>query len=169
MLIYLLGLMGSGKTTIGKKLAKKLAYQFVDLDDLIEKKIGISIANYFEKFGEESFRLIEQQTLRETLELNNTIVSTGGGTPCFFSNMEEINRIGISFYLKTDVDLLISRLKGATDQRPLLKNMNSEELKKYLTNLSIKREPFYQKANFVVDAKDLTVEKMLVKLDLEDL
>jgi len=169
MLIYLLGLMGSGKTTIGKKLAKKLAYQFVDLDDLIEKKIGISIANYFEKFGEESFRIIEQQTLRETLELNNTIVSTGGGTPCFFSNMEEINRTGVSFYLKTEVDLLISRLKGATDQRPLLKNMNSDELKRYLTNLSIKREPFYQKANFVVDARDLTVEKMLVKLDLEDL
>ncbi len=159
--------MGSGKTTIGKKLAKKLAYQFVDLDDLIEKKCGTSIANYFEKYGEESFRIIEQQTLRETLEQNNTIVSTGGGTPCFFSNMAEINQTGISFYLKTDVDLLVSRLKGATDKRPLIRNMNSEDLKKYLTDLTSIREPFYQKANFVVNAKDLTVEKMLMKLDLE--
>ena len=158
--------MGSGKTTIGKKLAKKLNYQFVDLDELIEKKSGISIAEYFEIHGEEDFRILEQEALRETFLLQSAVISTGGGTSCFFSNLEEINTHGISIYLKTDVDLLISRLKGATNQRPLIKSMNSEELRVYLKKLTIEREEFYLKANLVVNAKDLTAEKLVLKLNL---
>jgi shikimate kinase len=157
--------MGSGKTTIGRKLAKKLAYQFVDLDDLIEKKIGMSIAEYFEMHGESNFRIIEQQSLRDTFNYNNTVISTGGGAPCFFSNMDEINNNGISFYLKTDVDLLVSRLKGAMDHRPLIRNKTSEELKIYLTQMTEKREIFYQKAKYIIPGKDLTLDKLIVRLD----
>ena len=156
--------MGSGKTTIGKKLAKKLAYQFVDLDDLIENKIGMSIAEYFELHGESNFRILEQQSLRDTFNYNNTVISTGGGAPCFFSNMEEINQNGISFYLKTDVDLLISRLKGGMDHRPLIKNKTSDELKIFLTQMTERREIFYLKAKFIVPGKDLTVDKLLTWL-----
>jgi shikimate kinase len=158
--------MGSGKTTIGKKLAKKLNYQFVDLDELIENKSGISIAEYFEEIGEDKFRILERDTLRETFQLQSAIISTGGGAPCFFSNLEEINTHGMSIYLKTDVDLLISRLKGATNQRPLIKSMNSEELKVYLKKLTIIREEFYLKAKLVVNAKDLTAEKLVLKLNI---
>ena len=167
MRIYLLGLMGSGKTTIGKKLAKKLNYQFVDLDEVIEQKYGCSIAEYFEKYGEDSFRVVEQQTLRESFQHNDAVVSTGGGVPCFFNNMDEILEFGVSIYLMADVNLLVQRLKGGTDQRPLIKNKSIEELKEYLRQMTLKREVFYKRANLIIDAKDLTVEKILDELDLK--
>jgi len=167
MRIYLLGLMGSGKTTIGKKLAKKLNYQFVDLDEVIEQKYGCSIAEYFEKYGEDSFRVVEQQTLRESFQHNDAVVSTGGGVPCFFNNMDEILEFGVSIYLMADVNLLVQRLKGGTDQRPLIKNKSIEELKEYLKQMTVKREVFYKRANLIIDAKDLTVEKILDELDLK--
>lgn len=159
--------MGSGKTTIGKKLAKKLNYQFVDLDEVIEQKYGCSIAEYFEKYGEDSFRVVEQQTLRESFQHNDAVVSTGGGVPCFFNNMDEILEFGVSIYLMADVNLLVQRLKGGTDQRPLIKNKSIEELKEYLKQMTVKREVFYKRANLIIDAKDLTVEKILDELDLK--
>ncbi|OQY05321.1 MAG: hypothetical protein B6I20_01495 [Bacteroidetes bacterium 4572_117] len=87
MLIYLIGFMGSGKTTVGKKLARKLSYNFIDLDAQIELEIGTNITDYFEQFGEEKFRLIEHQVLHNTYKLENTVVSTGGGAPCYFNNI----------------------------------------------------------------------------------
>ncbi len=165
MLIYLIGFMGSGKTTAGKKLARKLAYNFVDLDSLIESETEMSIQNYFEKFGEEKFRLLEQRTLKSTFEFKNTVVSTGGGVPCFFNNIDEINSKGLSIYLKADINLIISRLQGGKDKRPLIKNKNEEELKSYISNLLSKREVFYRKAKIVTDAKSLNIEKLVGKIN----
>lgn len=164
MLIYLIGFMGSGKTTIGKKLARKLAYDFIDLDSLIESKIGISITGYFEEFGEERFRLIEQQALKNSFKLKNTIISTGGGAPCFFDNMNEINQNGFSIYLKADIPLIISRLQEGKEQRPLIKNKNPEELKKYISELLSTRETYYKEANLVVNAKSLNIKTLIEKL-----
>ena len=167
MRIYLLGMMGSGKSTVGKKLANKIAYEFYDLDDLIEAKIGISIADFFEKEGEDKFRLIEQETLRKTFDFKNVVVSTGGGVPCFFDNIDEINANGISCYLQAEAGVLLSRLRGAIEQRPLLKNLGSDEkIKEYLERLLIKRAPFYLKAQKVVPALDVSVDKLVKALEL---
>lgn len=152
--------MGSGKTTVGKKLAKKLHYQFIDLDDLIEKESGLSIAAYFEKFGEDNFRLLEQKTLHTTFNLDKVVISTGGGVPCFFNNMDEILKNGISFYLKASVNLLYSRLKDAKEQRPLISKLSGEQLTENLTMLLGNREKFYVQANYSVNAMD-PIDKML--------
>ncbi|MFN8259220.1 MAG: shikimate kinase [Bacteroidales bacterium] len=161
MRIYLVGMMGSGKTTIGKKLAKRLLYNFYDLDELIEKREGITISTIFEQKGEEYFRHIEQQVLRETFKFGNTVISTGGGTPCFFDNINEINRNGVSIYLNTDIDLLMSRLVSGIKHRPLLKNKTNEELKEYLENLLSQRILHYKKAHLIFNAKDITTDKLL--------
>ena len=156
--------MGSGKTTAGKKLARKLAYDFVDLDLLIESETGISISTYFEQFGEENFRLIEQQALKNTFKLENVIISTGGGVPCFFNNMDEMNKNGLSIYLKADIPLIINRLQSGKDQRPLIKNKSKEELKNYLSKLLSERESYYNKAKLVVNAKSLSIEALIEEL-----
>ncbi|MEN8120479.1 MAG: shikimate kinase [Bacteroidota bacterium] len=160
MLIYLIGFMGSGKTTAGKKLAKKMAYDFIDLDSLIESETGMNISNFFEQFGEEKFRKLEQEILKKTFNYKNTVISTGGGAPCFFNNIDEINQNGISVYLKAGIPLIISRLKGGKDERPLIKEKNEEELKKYVSELLLKRETYYNRAKLVVDAKSLNIEKL---------
>ncbi len=167
MRIYLLGMMGSGKSTVGKKLANKLLYDFFDLDDLIEAKIGSTIADFFEKEGEERFRLIEQETLRETFAFENAVISTGGGAPCFFTNINEINNNGLSCYLQAEVGVLLSRLKGAIDQRPLLKSLGSEEnIREYLEELLEKRAVFYLQATKIVPAIDVSAEKLIEALGI---
>jgi len=167
MRVYLLGMMGSGKSTVGKKLANKISYQFYDLDDLIEARIGTSIADFFESEGEEKFRLIEQETLRETFRVDNVVISTGGGAPCFFNNIDEINNNGISCYLQAEVGVLLSRLKGAVEQRPLLRNLGSEaKITEYLTQLLVKREPFYTQAQKIVPALSVSADKLITALDL---
>ncbi len=168
MRIYLLGMMGCGKSTVGKKLANKLLYDFYDLDDLIEFKIGTTIADFFEKEGEERFRLIEQETLRETFAFENAVISAGGGTPCFFNNIDEINKNGLSCYLQAEVGVLLSRLKGAVEQRPLLKSLGSEEnIGEYLAKLLEKREAFYLQASKIVPAIDVNAEKLIKALEIE--
>ncbi len=164
MLIYLIGFMGSGKTTAGKKLAQKLNYDFIDLDSLIESESGTTITGYFEQFGEEKFRLLEQQVLKNSFRLKNTVISTGGGAPCFFNNIDEINKNGLSIYLKTDIPLIINRLRNGKDQRPLVKNKSKEGLKNYLSDLLSKREIFYNQAKLVVNAKNLSIENLLTTI-----
>lgn len=160
-------MMGSGKSTVGKKLANKLSFQFHDLDDLIEAKLSMSIAAFFEKEGEDKFRLIEQKTLRETFQLDNVVISTGGGAPCFFSNISEINNHGLSCYLEADIGVLVNRLQGALEQRPLLKNFNTEtELRDYLQTMLSKRESYYKQAKTIVPAIDVTANKLIEALGL---
>jgi len=166
MLIYLIGFMGSGKTTAGKKLARKLDYDFVDLDSLIESEVKTSITNYFEQYGEEKFRIIEQQVLKKTFELKNTVISTGGGVPCFFNSIDEINKNGISVYLKADIPLIVSRLQSGKNQRPLIKSKSAEELKIYVSELLSKRETYYNRAKLVIDAKNLEIRKLISLIQL---
>ena len=154
-LIYLIGYMGSGKTTVGKALAKKLGYTFIDMDDAIIEQTGKSISELFELHGEQGFREIEKQYLHSTFDFKKTIISTGGGAPCFFDNMEQINAHGTCFYIKMSVGGLFNRLTNAKDERPLLKNLNDEELKAFIElNLS-KREPFYSKATHTIKGENL--------------
>lgn len=166
MRVYLIGFMGSGKSTAGRKLARKLQLDFYDLDDLIEQERGMSISDYFEKYGEENFRLLERKILRQTFEKNKVLISTGGGTPCFFDNIEAINRNGVSVYLDADIPLIVSRLKNEKAKRPLIKNKREDELHDALSELLNKREKFYRQAQIIVPAKDLNINKLAEKIKL---
>jgi shikimate kinase len=160
MNIYLVGFMGCGKSTVGKKLANKLGFDFIDLDSFVEEQAGSTIEKLFKVSGEDVFRKFERNCLRVISQKTNQVISTGGGTPCFFDNMEVINSTGMSVYLKMSAETLFSRLKQSNQQRPLLKDMNDEELKAFIIRKLEERESFYSKAQFKVKAKDLNVEEL---------
>ncbi|MDQ3190298.1 MAG: shikimate kinase [Bacteroidota bacterium] len=160
MLIFLTGFMGCGKSTTGKKLANKLSYEFVDLDDYIEQKQGSKIGEMLNEKGEEYFRNIETACLAELASKNNLVISTGGGTPCFNHNMNIINASGISIYLKLSVETLYGRLKNAKHTRPLLENLEGDKLKSTIRTKLAEREPFYSLSNYKVKAKDLNLEEL---------
>ena len=152
---FLIGYMGSGKTTVGKQLAKKLNLQFVDIDLFIENRYRKSISALFEEKGEACFREIERKTLHEIIDFENVVISTGGGLPCFFDNMEVMNQTGTTIYLKVSVEELAERLKAGKQQRPLIKDKSTEEIKDFITVNIEEREEFYKKAAFVFETDDL--------------
>ncbi|MFT3752722.1 MAG: shikimate kinase [Paludibacter sp.] len=146
--IFLIGYMGSGKTTIGKLLASRLGYSFVDMDAYIEEKQFKTISQFFAEKGEHEFRALEQKCLHEIAEFENVIISTGGGTPCFFNNMEYMNSRGLTIYLKLTAAELAERLELiGVSKRPLLANRTGEDLRSFIDDGLSKREPFYEKAN----------------------
>ncbi|MBI9066419.1 MAG: shikimate kinase [Salinivirgaceae bacterium] len=165
MRIYLIGYMGSGKTTAGKKLANKLGYSFLDLDEFIEHKQQKSISEIFSKNGEAKFREIEHEALKATFSLTNTIISTGGGAPCFFNNMDLINQQGISIYVELNTKALAKRLKSAKQERPLIQGKTDCELISLIdANLEI-RKPFYKQAQIIVNGIGLTAELLINEIE----
>jgi shikimate kinase len=160
MRIYFIGFMGSGKSSIGKKMAARLGYNFIDLDDHIEKKSGMSIPDIFKSQGEDYFRKMESYSLKEIAGLDKVVVSTGGGTPCYSNNMDIINNSGVSIYLKMSSDTLYSRLRESKTNRPLLSGLNDQELRQYIADKLQEREFFYSQAHFKVKAKDLKPEEL---------
>ena len=155
MKIYLIGMMGSGKTKLGKKLAKAIAYNFIDVDAFIEEKEGKSIAALFQDIGEEKFRELEHHTIKALQELDNIVISTGGGLPCYHNNMALINNNGMSIYLKAEPALLKSRLINKKETRPLISRIPDEDLQKHLEDLLKKRKGFYEKASIHISAMNL--------------
>jgi len=153
MKLFLIGYMGAGKTTVGKLLAEKLNCTFIDFDCFIENRYRQTIVQIFEEKGEAGFREIERRILTEICSYENVVVSTGGGLPCFYDNMELLNQTGITIYLKEDVEELIKRLSSNKQNRPLIKDKDPEELFDYVkTNLEL-REPFYNRAKIIFNAK----------------
>lgn len=144
-------MMGAGKTTVGKRLANKLGYLFVDLDQKIEEDEGLTIAEIFEQKGEQEFRNLEQNTLISVLNQSNVVVACGGGTPCFGENLELMNTHGYTVYLKYPVKTLCQRLEKGKANRPLLKTKTNEELESFIQNLLSEREPFYLKSSQIID------------------
>jgi shikimate kinase len=149
MKLFLIGLPGSGKTTLGKELAKKLASPFVDLDTLVEAKEKQTIQNIFKDHGEDYFRRVEATVLKDWCGTSEEfIMATGGGTPCFFDNMEQINKAGKSIFLDVPAHEIATRLKRSSqNKRPLFENLYDEELKAKIESLRSQRIPFYQKAH----------------------
>lgn len=152
MRIYLVGYMYSGKTTMGRQLARRLDYTFHDLDVAFEHRYRCSIPLFFQQYGEEAFRQLERQMLQRTASLENTVVSTGGGTPCFFDNMEFINSNGLSIYLQMSEDALIARMVKSKKTRPTFAHMSEEERRTKLSKQLQQRIPFYQQAQLTVNA-----------------
>jgi shikimate kinase len=147
--IFLIGFMGSGKSTIGKKLATKLGYDFIDMDAYVEQQEGRAITDIFKSDGEAYFRVLEQNALKALCAMDKVVVSTGGGTPCFFDNIEVMNKAGYSVYLNVEVEKIIGRLKNATEKRPLLAHLSPSELEKEIKERLKVREPFYNKARMI--------------------
>ena len=153
--IFLIGYMGSGKTTLGKMLADMLGFTFVDMDTHIEEKHFKTVSHIFTELGEEQFRLLEQQCLHEVSAFENVVIATGGGAPCFFDNLEFMNRHGLTVYLKLSAEQLATRLESSrANKRPLLANRKGVELQEFISEGLAKREPFYNKALLSVTGTD---------------
>lgn len=149
--VILIGYMGSGKTTLGKALSKDTGMMFYDLDWYIESRMHKSVSQIFSEQGEEAFRKIEYNMLHEVAEFEDVIISCGGGTPCFFDNMDYLNRQGDVIYLKASPETLCRHLAMAKTERPLLKNKSSEELVAYIAEHLRERELYYGKARHILD------------------
>ena len=153
--------MGCGKSTIGKALAKQMGFDFIDLDKYIEKKEVKSIQQIFKKKGELAFRKMEEIALLEVCKKNNIVIATGGGTPCFFENMQIIKAKGKSIYLKMEEEELKERLVNQQTQRPLISNKSDEELQNFINSTLLEREEFYNQADFIVNGKNINAKAIL--------
>ncbi len=165
--IFLIGFMGSGKSTIGRMLAKALNSLFLDTDDWIEEHTQKSIPEIFSSQGEEYFRLLEKKALEHLATGTGQIIATGGGMPCFYDNIKTMNQYGITIYLRMEPKDLLQRLRNETAKRPLLHNKSEEELLGWM-DLKIKeRNLYYEQATFIIDAhqeKEWILEELLRKL-----
>ncbi len=158
MKIYLIGFMASGKTTTGEELARELGYYFIDLDHFIEKKHSQTIKQIFELKGEDHFRLIENDALREVAAFDGDyVISSGGGTSCFYNSVDFMNKTGLTIYLKMDVADLVSRLINSKNDRPLLWGKTKEELTDYIIKVLDERRKYYEKAKITVEAHNLDI------------
>lgn len=157
-IVYIIGFMGSGKSTAGRKLAASLGWAFIDLDRKIEEFARKTIPRIFSEEGEEQFRKIESEVLKDLTNTENTIVSTGGGTPCHGSNMEYMLRTGVTIYLKMTPDQLARRLLNSSGERPLLKNIPDDKLPVFIEEKLSHREQWYKKADIIVDGLSLNIE-----------
>jgi shikimate kinase len=149
--IILIGYMGSGKTTVGKALSKETGMMFYDLDWYIESRMRKTVSQIFAERGEEAFRKLEHSMLHEVAEFEDVIISCGGGTPCFFDNMDYLNQQGDVVYLKASPEVLYNHLLMAKVERPLLKGKSPEELIAYITEHLKERAPYYEKARYTLD------------------
>ena len=149
--VIIIGYMGAGKTTVGKALAKQLGIPFYDLDWYIESRMRKTVAQLFNERGEEGFRKIEHAMLHEVAEFENVIISCGGGTPCFFDNMQYLNSMGDTIYLKATPEVLHKHLMMGKGVRPLLLNKTPEEVQTFITEQLALREPYYSTARHTLD------------------
>jgi shikimate kinase len=158
--------MGAGKTTVGKALAKALNLQFYDLDWYIENRMHMTVKQIFDERGEEGFRKIEHNMLHEVAEFEDVVISCGGGTPCFFDNIDYMNQQGETVYLKATPDVLYGHLKMGRTVRPLLLNKTPDEVKDFVSRQLAEREPFYTKAKHVIDVSLMdNYEKIAITVD----
>lgn len=164
--IVLVGLPGSGKSTLGRELASQLGFAFYDLDDLIEEYEKMSIADIFYKEGEGYFRDLESEVLKASLQGNEPIVlATGGGTPCFNDNMDIINKFGVSVFLDVPISHVMSRLtENELQIRPLFQGLDAGEILAKLKNLHAARISHYEQAKIKLSGEDIPIELLISEL-----
>lgn len=166
--IILIGYMGAGKTTVGKALAKELRMPFYDLDWYIESRMHKTVKAIFDERGEAGFRKIEHNMLHEVAEFEDIIISCGGGTPCFFDNIDYMNRQGETVYLKATPEVLYGHLKMGKTIRPLLLNKTADEVQVFIREQLAQREPYYSRAKYVLDV-NLLDDYEKIKISVEQL
>jgi len=155
--IYIIGFMGSGKTTAGKKIASLLGWTFIDLDKKIEEHEGKSIPEIFAQNGENYFRKVESEVLKDIQNQSDVVISTGGGTPCHGNNMEFMLETGLTLYLKLTPGQLKSRLINSKGERPLIKNLDEAGLFVFINGKLAEREIFYNRAEVTVEGIDTDI------------
>ncbi len=148
--IFLIGFMGSGKSSIGERLAQRMGWQFVDTDRLIEATHHITIAQIFAQQGESAFRAIECEVLAQLLPQRHIVVATGGGMACKQENIEKMNAAGTTIYLQASSENLANWLKSERQNRPLIAQQSEEQLYQYIVQTLSQREKFYQQATFTI-------------------
>jgi shikimate kinase len=155
MRIFLIGFMGSGKTHWGRQLAAQLKIPFFDLDDEIEKKENTPVTQIFAEKGEEAFRIKEKETMEELIDTNGSMVlSCGGGTPCFFNNIERMKKYGLVIWLNTHIEILLQRLLKEKTDRPLIRNIADEDMRSFIVRKLNERRIYYEQADVIIDKED---------------
>jgi shikimate kinase len=167
--VYIIGFMGSGKTTTGMKLAALLGWSFTDLDKAIEERTGMTIPQIFSIHGEAYFRETEAQELRSLSPMNRSVISTGGGTPCYGNNMDYMLETGLTIYLKLTPAQLKSRLSVSNGERPLIKDLGDTDLLDFIEEKLALREKWYNRADLTVNGfnTDLSIiySQVISRLD----
>ncbi len=161
MRIYLLGFMGSGKSSLGRRLARRLGYDFYDTDQAVEARWGMSVAEMFQREGEAVFRDRERQALLETAGMERVVVATGGGTPCHGDNMAFIRQHGVSVYLRMAESSLAHRLEHARVPRPLVKGLKGPALLQEITRRLAEREPWYLQAHCIIKGETVRPDHVI--------
>lgn len=167
--LFLMGFMASGKSSLGKKLALQLNMPFIETDALIERKAGCSISSIFSQKGENYFRELESQVLREIDFNENQVISLGGGTACSDENLSFIQSKGTTIYFQVPIPVLIGRLRQKRDKRPLTSNLNDDEIASMVKEKMALRIPYYEKAKLIFDAQDRDLKKLLEALQRHSL
>jgi shikimate kinase len=153
--------MASGKSTIGLELAKTLNFEFIDLDTYIEQKSDNTIKQIFEQKGEERFRILENEALREVASIEgNMVIAAGGGTSCFYNSIDFMNKTGLTIYLKTEVAELVARLIESKTDRPLLWGKTQQELTDYILRVLNERKKYYEKAKITIDSSTVNISQL---------
>jgi shikimate kinase len=155
--IYIIGFMGSGKSTVGKKLASVLGWSYTDLDRKIEEQSGSTIPKLFSQHGEDYFRIVESEVLKSLKAQKDIVVSTGGGTPCFSDNMDYMLETGLTIYLKLTPGQLKNRLSESKGERPLIKGMKETELLEFIEEKLALREQWYKRAEIVIEGINIDI------------
>jgi len=162
--IFLIGYMGCGKTTLGKRIAEQTGFAFLDLDGYIEQKYLKTVATIFDELGQEAFREIERKMLAEVADFENVVIATGGGAPCFFDNIELMNKAGLTVYIKMTPEQLAFRLEHSrAGKRPLIAGKTGEELRHFIEDGLLQREQFYLQANIIVAGSDDEIIEKICK------
>lgn len=164
MNVYLIGYMYCGKTTIGRHLAQRLGYSFVDTDQLFEERYHTSIPLFFQRYGEAAFRQLEGEVLRSTVSLHRHVIACGGGTPCHADNMDFILAHGLSVYLHMDFDDICARMNQSRKLRPLLASKTDAERRDFVRQQLLDRSPFYSQAALTIEAGGLSLDQVCSNL-----
>jgi shikimate kinase len=165
MKIFLIGFMGSGKTHWGRLLSQKLAIPFFDLDEQIIEQAGKSIVEIFEEEGEEQFRLREKDVLHIITESHHGfIMATGGGSPCYFNNIDYMNQTGTTVWINTPLDIIFTRLLAEKDKRPLIKSLSDDQLKNFIAKKFAGRRMYYEQADVTIEEDKVQLEQIIEKV-----
>ncbi len=161
MRIYLIGYMGCGKSTLGRRLAKHAGLQFIDMDHYIEERNCKTVPQIFAEEGEAEFRKKERKALEELSAFSDVVIATGGGAPCFFDNVDVMNRTGKTIYLNIDPKILADRLLKSKTERPLIRGKSKDELVTFIDETLKKRNAFYTQAHYQITQPEVDLDDVI--------